>query len=271
MQKFIYFIFIVGLFQTCQWLKVKDVNPEQEIRIIGKIQDAFVKWEDTPEYIRKQVILNLTYNPNDPFKGHAGRINNADQSIKPFLVKDGIELQEELKNLLERGETKSFEALQGLEILNAKEAQDKLNHALAQIEYDRKLLSLSNSAQKIALKESLPCAFGEQGCNAIMQKSCAGQGFTLVDTSSEFYGKCKKSIEPTSINDVDACPDNAQQIINSQKTNELICAEVKNPEPCPFGFKEDGLDCKQFKRCPGDWILIEDGPNIGWCKKNLKK
>src|SRR3990167_10031597 len=84
MQKFIYFIFIVGLFQTCQWLKVKDVNPEQEIRIIGKIQDAFVKWEDTPEYIRKQVILNLTYNPNDPFKGHAGRINNADQSIKPF-------------------------------------------------------------------------------------------------------------------------------------------------------------------------------------------
>lgn len=244
--------------------KLEDIHPEQIIKISGSVEDTYIPWKLAPDLVIEQVSNNLTYSPNDPFTVYLGSIEMPSNAVELIKAQENS-LEEAIEALVNKDEEEILRILDDVDKLKATALQKKIHNALANIEHSwlHKALHRTPSAKKVALKwPSIDCTPGEISCTMTLQRKC-NRGFNLVNAGPVLFGKCRKLVEPTN----NKCPRASEAILNRFNPEQLTCAAVENPLPCPEGFEaHNSLACKQTMKCADNQEMIMKHPNKGMCK-----
>jgi hypothetical protein len=264
MKKLILVLF--SIFSLSATLTVENIAPDQIIKISGDVEDGYIFWKLAPKYVQEQVELNLTHNPNDPYTVHLENIETPTHSAKLIMAHNNNSLEEALQELFDHDENHILDILNDLEKLGAAELQKAAHKILIDMEHFnvRQTLHQTKSAKKVALHwPNKKCTFGKDNCKMTLKKECPSD-FDLVDAGPELLGKCRKFVTPVN----KECQHGSQKVFNQFDPTKLICAKVKDPNPCPHGFTEQSpTHCKQIMQCTGNQEMIKAGPNKGMCKK----
>lgn len=248
-------------------MKLDDIDPNQEITIIGNVQNGYILWKDAQKTKIKDVVKkNIEYNPDNPFDVYVREINLPTNAASLINSQEDAALKDALAEVLILDEDSIWQIMHDIDKLEAKELQDKVHQLLVDLEHPKHRVTLqqTHSSKKVALLwPSEDCNFGDKGCSLVFEKKCTN-GFTLVNAGPIMFGKCLKDVTPK----YKQCPAGSQKVLNRFDPTALNCKEVREAIPCPKGFEEEApLKCKQEMKCSEDQEMIMDGPNTGMCKR----